>query len=400
MINKKSKELVMHSSCIRQLFEYGKKRKEEIGEDKVYDFSLGNPSVETPSIVTKKLIDLIKNTDPVKLHGYTSASGDIEVKRKIVENLNKKYNATLKEKYMYMTCGAAASLTITLNAILNDDDEVIIFAPYFPEYRVFIEQAKGKVIVVNPLPDTMLPNLNEFEQLINNKTKAIIINSPNNPTGIVYDEEMIKNITTILDNKQKLFKNNIYIISDEPYRELIYGDIKYPFITNYYQNSIVCYSFSKSLSLPGERIGYIVLSSNMKNVDDIYYAICGAGRALGFVCAPSLFQKLVSECLDITSDLSVYEENKNILYQALISYGYEVIKPEGAFYLFVKALGNSASDFSELAKKYELLLVPSDSFGYPGFVRISYCVSKTQIINSLIEFKRLYDDFIKGVNHE
>ena len=400
MINQKNKELGMHSSCIRQLFEYGKKRKQEIGEENVFDFSIGNPSVATPEFVTKKLIEIINNTDPVKLHGYTSASGDINVKNKIVNYLNYKYNASLEAKYMYMTCGAAASLTITLNAILNDKDEVIIFAPYFPEYKVFIEQAKGKVVIVNPVKETMLPNLNEFKNLINENTKAVIINSPNNPTGVVYNEELILEISSILKEKSNVFKKSIYLISDEPYRELIFEDIKYPFITNYYDDSIVCYSFSKSLSLPGERIGYIVLSSCMNEAEEVYYSICGAGRALGYVCAPSLFQQLVAECLGITSDINIYQENRDILYRELTSYGYEVIKPSGAFYLFVKALGNSSNDFSEFAKKYELLLVPSDSFGYKGFVRISYCVSKEQIIKSLPQFKKLYDDFKKGVNYE
>ena len=257
-----------------------------------------------------------------------------------------------------------------------------------------------RLTFLNPIQETMLPNLEELNNVINEHTKAIIINSPNNPTGVVYTEDIIINISKIIKTKSEVFKKDIYLVSDEPYRELIFEDIKYPFITNYYDNSIVCYSFSKSLSLPGERIGYIVLSPNMNNVQDIYHSICGAGRALGFVCAPSLFQRLVSKCLDITCDLNIYRENRDILYNELSSYGYEVIKPSGAFYLFVKALGVSSSEFSNFAKQYELLLVPSDSFGYPGFVRISYCVSKKQIINSLPHFKKLFEDFYKGDRHE
>lgn len=400
MINSKMKELGLHSSAIRELFEYGKIRKALIGEKNVFDFSIGNPSVATPEIVDEVLMDLIKNTDSVSLHGYTSASGDADVKKAIVNYLNNKYIADLDEKYLYMTCGAAASLTISLNAIISENDEVIVLAPYFPEYKVFIEKANGKVIIVNPQKETMLPDLDSLYNSINENTKAIIINSPNNPTGIVYDKNLIQKIADILNKKQIEYNHDIYLISDEPYRELIYGDFDYPFVSNYYDNSIICYSFSKSLSLPGERIGYIVLSKKMNDVENVFYAICGAGRSLGFVCAPSLFQKLVARCLGHTSDLTIYEENRNILYNELKSYGYEIIKPDGAFYLFVKALGDDSIKFSEYAKKYELLLVPSDSFGYSGFVRISYCVSKEQIVNSLPQFKKLIENFSREVKHE
>ena len=395
MVNEKAKELGNKPSVIRDLFEFSKKRKQEIGEDKVFDFSIGNPSVPPPQAVTDALLDIIKNTDPVKLHGYTSAVGDKNVREKIAEYLNKTYNSKTDPNFIYLTAGAAASLTSTLNAILNQGEEVVVFAPFFPEYRVFIEKAGGKVVLVNPDEKTFKPNLNELSCKITKNTKAIIINSPNNPTGVVLNENDIKNICKILKEKQTEFNKDIYLISDEPYRELVYEDIKYPFITNYYENSIVCYSFSKSISLPGDRIGYILLNPDCNDAKSVFAAICGAARELGFVCAPALFQYLIPYCLGKTSDLSIYKTNREILSFALKKMGYTVIKPDGAFYLFVKALENDANKFSEKAKKYELMLVPSDSFGYGGYVRISYCVSKAQIENSLPAFEKLINEYKK-----
>ena len=400
MINQKMNGLGKKASAIRELFEYGKLRKQQIGEENVFDFSLGNPSVEAPKIVNDTLIDLIKNMDSVKLHGYTSAVGDNFVRRSIIEYLNNKYQTSLNEKYIYLTAGAAASLTITFNAILNEDDEVIVFAPYFPEYKVFVEQAKGKVVVVKPNVNTFLPDFDCLKELINEKTKAVIINSPNNPTGVVYDEQTIATIANLLKEKSSLYNHDIYLISDEPYRELIYTDILYPFVSNYYDNSIICYSFSKSLSLPGERIGYILLSNKMNLVDEVFYAICGSGRSLGYVCAPALFQYMIPKCLGYTANLDIYKTNRDILYNALVSYGYEVVKPDGAFYLFVKALNKNAQAFCEYAKKYELLLVPSDSFGYEGYMRISYCVLLEQINKSLSSFKQLIEDYKKEADYE
>ena len=312
MINQKMKDLGSKPSAIRELFEYGKKRKQEIGEENVFDFSIGNPSVPAPSIVNDTLVKLINETDTTILHGYTSEVGDNLVRKSIVEYLNKTYHANLDYRYVYMTAGAAASLTISLNAILEDNDEVIVLAPYFPEYKVFIEKAKGKVVVVESDKNTYVIvgesrtyNFEKIEKAINNNTKAIIINSPNNPTGVVYDESIIIKLSTILKKKSAELNQTIYLISDEPYRELIYSDIQYPFVTNYYDDSIVCYSFSKSLSLPGERIGYIVLSNTMNNVQDVFYAICGSGRSLGFVCAPALFQYMIPNCLGYTSDIEI-----------------------------------------------------------------------------------------------
>lgn len=389
MVNSQMKELGKKASAIRELYEYGKKRKSEIGEDKVFDFSLGNPSVMPPKVVNETIISLLNDCENV--HAYTSAVGDYNVRKSIAKHLNDKYFANVSCDYIYLTCGAAASLTITLNALLNKGEEVIIFSPYFPEYKVFIEKANGIVQTVLCDESNFYPNLNDFESKINNNTKAVIINSPNNPTGVIYNEACIKGICDILKKKEMEYNHPIYLISDEPYRELVYSDAVVPFITNYYNNSIICYSFSKSLSIPGERIGYILVSSSCINKDDVYSAVCGAGRSLGYVCAPSLFQYIIPKCLSYTSDLDKYKENRDILYKALKEIGFEIIKPEGAFYIFMKVLGNDALSFSEKAKEFELLLVPSESFGFSSYVRIAYCVSKEQIINSLDAFKKLFD---------
>lgn len=393
MINKKMYELGNKGSDIRELFEYGKKRKALVGNDNVFDFSLGNPNVSSPKEVNETLIKLLQEEDSTVLHGYTSAPGDINVRKKIASYLNDTYSCTVDGQLIYLTVGAAAALTISLNAIINDGDEVVVIAPYFPEYKVFIEKANGKIKVVNSLVPSFKPDLNKLSDAINENTKAIIINYPNNPTGVLLNEEEIKELCLLLKQKEKQYNNTIYLISDEPYRELIYSDIKYPFITNYYDNSIVCYSFSKSLSLPGERIGYVLVNPKASNSIDLYKAICGAGRSLGYVCAPALFQYMIPNCLGLTSDLNIYKTNREILYNSLKEYGYDVVMPEGAFYLFVKALGDNSYEFSNLAKSYDLLLVPSDSFGYSGYVRISYCVDTKQVLNSLRAFKRLIEDF-------
>ncbi len=393
MINDKMYQYGSSPSKIRELFEYGKKRKTEIGADNVFDFSLGNPSVPSPNIVNETLINLINNTDPTFLHGYTSAVGDLNVRKSIANYINNKYDTNHNENLIYLTVGAAASLTISLNAILNNEDEVIVLAPFFPEYRVFIEKAGGIIKIVNPIEPTFEPNLDELEKSINKNTKAIIINSPNNPTGVVYKKETIIKISSILNKKSKEYGINIYLISDEPYRELVYADIEVPYITKYYDNTIVCYSFSKSLSLPGERIGYILVSEKCIDANKLYLSICGAGRSLGFVCAPALFQYMIPNCIGKTSDINVYKYNRDLLYSSLTEYGYDVVRPDGAFYLFVKALETDANKFVEKAKKYELLLVPSDSFGYAGYVRIAYCVSTKQIEKSLNAFKILIDEY-------
>lgn len=386
-------QLGTKSSVIREIFEYANKRKAEIGEDNVFDFSLGNPNVPTPEKVTKTMENLLKTVDPAVLHGYTSAVGSNQVRKKIAESLNERFNVNATENQIYMTCGAAASLTITLKALVNEGNEIIVLAPFFPEYSVFIENAGGIVKVVPCNTVNFQIDFNLLSVAINKKTKAIIINSPNNPSGVVFTEETLKELAELLNKKKNEFGTEIYIIADEPYRELVYGNVTVPFLPNIYNNTIVCYSYSKALSLAGERIGYIFVPQKVTDGEIIYKAVCGAGRSMGYVCAPSMLQFTISECQNITSDISVYEHNRNILYNFLSKLGYEVVKPDGAFYLFVKSLEPNAMAFCEKAKEYELLLVPGNDFGIEGFVRISYCVSTKTIKNSLPSFEKLYKSY-------
>ena len=392
-MNNKNLSFGTSPSKIREIFEYGNKRKIEIGADKVFDFSIGNPSVPVPKIVNDTLIELIKEDKGV--HLYTSNPGDMNVRNAVAEYLNKTYGCNLVGKHIFMTCGAAASLSISFNALLNKGEEVILFAPYFSEYRPIIENAGGVLNVVKPNTQDFSPNFDDFETKINENTRVVLINTPNNPTGAVYSEEVIKRMSDILRKKEKEYNKVIYILSDEPYRELIYDDTKYPFITNYYDDSIVCYSYSKCLSLPGERIGYIAVNENCSDIDNVFLTICGSARALGFICAPSLFQHLLERIQGVLVDINIYKTNRDILYQGLKNIGYDVIYPKGAFYLFMKALEDDANKFLEKAKEYELLFVPSDTFGYPGYVRVSYCVTKEQIEKSLPLFEKLFRDYQK-----
>ena len=394
MINEKSYLLGNTGSAIRELFEYGRKRKEEIGEDNVFDYSIGNPSIESPKIVNETLIKLINEVESTKLHGYTTAAGDFNVRKSICDYLNHKYGLNEDPKLMYLTCGAAASLTISLNAIVNEGDEVIVLAPFFPEYRVFVEKALGKLVVVESRLSDFQIDFDKLEKAINEKTKAIIINSPNNPTGVVLKEDVIIKLANLLNKKSNEYKNNIYLISDEPYRELVYDDkTVVPFVTKYYSNTIVCYSFSKSISLPGERIGYILVSNNCSNKEEVYKAVCGSGRSLGFVCAPALFQYMIPYILGHTSNLEAYKQNRDLLYNELTKMGYDIVFPDGAFYLFLKSKESDANEFLKKAKKYELLLVPSDSFGVKGYVRIAYCQDKEMIKRSIPAFLKLINEY-------
>jgi aspartate aminotransferase len=393
MYNEKMYSLGSKRSIIREIFEYCKVRSQEIGKDKVFDFSIGNPSVEPPKEIGEAILDLAKNADSVLLHGYTSAQGDLGVRQAIAKSINDRFSAGVSENNIYMTCGAAASLTISLKALFNPGDECVLFAPFFTEYRVFVENAGGVVVISKPMEKTFQIDLADFESKITEKTKAVIANSPNNPSGAVLSRETIEALSKLLNEKQKEFGTDIYIIADEPYRELAYAGIEVPYIPNFYDNTVVCYSFSKSLSLPGERIGYIFVSPKAKDAADLYAAVCGAGRALGFVCAPSLLQYTVKECLGQTADLSVYEENRNLFYNALTEYGYSVVRPDGAFYLFLKSPEPDANAFCEKAKKYELLIVPGDSFGCEGYVRISYCVKTETIKKALPAFKKLMEEY-------
>ncbi len=392
-INEKSYALGSKRSIIREIFEYSKVRAKEIGADKVFDFSLGNPSVEPPKEVTETLVKLLMEENATALHGYTSAQGDLGVRTAIADNINSRFSANVTANNIYMTCGAAASLSICLKAVMNTGDKCVVFAPFFTEYRVFVENAGGKLVVSMPNENDFQVDAVDFESKITKETKAVIINSPNNPSGVVYSEKTIKNVCAILEKKQKEYGRPIYLITDEPYRELVYGDVDVPYVMNYYDNSMVCYSYSKSLSLPGERIGYIAVNPKMADSNDVYLAVCGAGRSLGYVCAPSMFQKLIARCIDAKVNIEAYERNRNLLYNSLKEYGFECIKPDGAFYLFVKSPDVSATAFYERAKEYEILVVPCDDFGIEGYVRIAYCVDYERIKNSLESFKKLAKDY-------
>lgn len=389
MLNEKMRDLGARRSVIRELFEYGKKRKAEIGAENVFDFSIGNPSVPAPDAVNETLRTLLSEKDPVTLHGYTSAQGDAGVRRAIADYIEKTHGAAADPDLIYLTVGAAASLTVSLTAILNAGDEVILLAPFFPEYRVFVERTGAVAVPVLCDTKSFQPDIEALSAAITERTRAIIVNSPNNPTGAVLTKASIEALSALLTRKSKEYGEPIYLIADEPYRELVYGDVEVPYLPSFYPNTVVCYSFSKSVSLPGERIGYILVSPTATDPVALYQAVCGAGRALGFVCAPALFQYMIPSVLGLTSDISVYDTNRKLLYDALTSYGYEVVKPDGAFYLFVKALEEDANAFCEAAKKEELLLVASDSFGCPGYVRISYCVTTEQIKRALPAFERL-----------
>lgn len=395
MISEKKALLGKKSSAIREIFEYGNRRKAEIGAGNVFDFSLGNPSVCPPDIVNEELIRLLNTEDKVSLHGYTSAAGAYSTREAIAKYLRDTYNTDDTAENIYITVGAAASLTITLSAMVCDGDEVIVLAPYFPEYRVFAESAGARVVEVKCRENDFQIDIDALRKAVNKNTKAVIVNSPNNPTGAVFTEDNIKALSALLSKKEAEYSHPIYIISDEPYRELVYGDIKVPYTASYYDDTVSCYSFSKSLSLPGERIGYICVPKKCADSKDLFFAVCGAGRSLGFVCAPSLMQKMIPACLGKTSDISVYDRNRKMLLSSLTDFGYDCVSPDGAFYLFVKALEKDAEAFCERAKKYELLLVPSDSFGVPGYVRISYCVSTEQIEKSLPAFKKLAEEYGK-----
>lgn len=395
MLNEKMYALGSRRSIIREIFEYCKARAAEIGKDRVFDFSIGNPSVEPPCEVREAIERLNGTVDSVTLHGYTSAQGDASVREAIAKDITTRFGVDIDANKIYMTCGAAASLTISLKALMCEGDECIVFAPFFTEYRVFIENAGGKVVVSKPNEKDFSIDICDFEEKINKNTKAVIINSPNNPSGVVYSEDTIKAVAEVLKRKSLEYGEPIYLIADEPYRELVFDNIKVPYLMNYYDNTIVCYSYSKALSLPGERIGYIAVCPKAESSDALYLAVCGAGRSLGYVCAPSLFQRVIRDTMGARVDVNIYKENRDILYNSLTEYGYECVRPDGAFYLFVKALEPDAYSFFEKAKAREILVVPCDDFGTPGYVRIAYCVDKERIVNSLPAFKALADEYKK-----
>lgn len=395
--NQKMYGLGSKRSIIREIFEYSKQRGAQIGSDKVFDFSLGNPSVPAPKEVNETINELLATQSSVLLHGYTSAQGDANVRKVIADNINERFNVGITPNHIYMTCGAAASLSICLKSVIEESsqDEVIVFAPFFTEYRVFIENAGGKIVVSQPLEKTFQVDIKDFESKINENTKAVIVNSPNNPSGVVYSEETIKALCEVLKKKSEEYGKVIYLIADEPYRELVYSGVNVPYLMNYYDNTLVCYSYSKSLSLPGERIGYIAVCPTMEQGSDIYLAVCGAGRSLGYVCAPSLFQQVIAKCINAKVNIEAYKENRDLLYDNLTEYGYECVKPDGAFYLFVKALESDAYKFYEKAKSHEILVVPCDDFGVSGYVRIAYCTSRDTVVNALPAFKELAEEYKK-----
>ncbi|MBQ9114023.1 MAG: pyridoxal phosphate-dependent aminotransferase [Clostridia bacterium] len=394
MYNQQTYALGSKRSTIREIFEYAKKRSAEIGAENVFDFSIGNPSVPAPDEVNAAIERIVKEMPSVELHGYTSAQGDKQVRDEIARKYSERFDVKLSGDDLYMTCGAAASLTITLHALACKGDEFIVFAPFFPEYRVFVTGTGSKFTVLPSDESTMLPDFDALEKALNPNVKGIIINSPNNPSGVVYDGVTIARLADILQKKSEEYGAPIYLISDEPYRELVYDkDTVVPSVMKYYANSIVCYSYSKSLSMPGERIGYIAVSPEATDAKSVYFSVCGAGRMLGFVCAPALFQRVAAECDGLTADLSVYKRNRDLLYNALTDYGFTCIYPDGAFYLFVKAAEADAAAFCERAKKHELLLVNGADFGYPGWVRIAYCVQTERIERALPLFKALAEEY-------
>lgn len=388
--SEKMYELGSKRSAIRELFEYGKKQAAMIGAENVFDFSLGNPTVPSPDIVNETLKEIMDNNDSITVHGYTSAQGDYETRDAIAKYLNNTYATSFNADNFYMTMGAAASLSLCFKALTTSgDDEFITIAPFFPEYNVFVQSAGAKLTVVSPDTDDFQINFKELEEKINKHTKGVIINSPNNPSGAVYSEDTIIKLADLLKKKSEEYNTNIFIISDEPYREIVYDGIEVPYVTKYYDNTLVCYSYSKSLSLPGERIGFVIVPDEAYENKQLYAAICGAGRALGYVCAPSIFQKMLVKCVGQTGNINIYKKNRDVLYDGLTKLGYECYRPDGAFYMFVKALEDDADAFCEKAKQENILIVSANGFGCPGYVRIAYCVDEDMIKRSFKAFERL-----------
>lgn len=389
MISNKMKTMVSNSSVIRAMFEEGKRLSEIYGEENVFDYSIGNPNIEPPSEIKDIIIKILNEENPNKLHGYMNNSGYEDVRESIAENINVKYNTKLNYENIVMTCGAAGGLNIILKSILNPGDEVIIFAPFFGEYINYVNNFDGKIKIISADTKSFQPNLKELEKEITSKTKAIIINSPNNPSGVIYNENTIIKMSKILKMKEEELGSQIYLISDEPYKEIIYDNAKVPCILNYYDNSFIGYSYSKSLSLPGERIGYVVVNSKIKDFKEMVSALNIANRILGFVNAPSLFQRVIKESLNLEVDSNIYKKNRDLLYNHLIQIGFECMKPEGTFYLFPKSPIDNDVKFCEDAKKFNILAVPGSTFGCPGYFRLSYCISYEKIEKSLKAFDNL-----------
>ena len=394
MISKKMENMVANSSAIRAMFEEGNRLAKLYGQENVFDFSLGNPNVPAPEAVKKAIMEVLAEEDPVVLHGYTNSNAGYEDERRAVaESLNERFGTKFHFENITMTVGAAGGLNVILKALLNPGDEVIAFAPYFGEYRSYTNNYDGVLVEISPNTVDFQPKLDEFEAKITEKTKVVIVNTPNNPTGVVYSEETIQKMAAIMEAKQKEYETEIYLVSDEPYRELAYDGVEVPYLTKYYDNTIVGYSYSKSLSLPGERIGYLVIPDEAADSEKLINAANVATRILGFVNAPTLQQKVVKACLNEKTDISYYDRNRETLYQGLKELGFECIKPEGAFYLFLKSPIEDEKAFCAAAKKYNILIVPGSSFACPGYVRLAYCVSYETIVNSLPKFAELAEEY-------
>ncbi len=391
MLSQEAVQLGTNRSVIRELFEFGKIRAAEVGAENVFDFSIGNPSVPPPQCVADIGKELLEG-DPMSLHGYTSAQGDATVRTVIANNLNKRYNTNYRPENLYMTVGAAAALCCCFHGLTCPGDEFICFAPYFPEYGVFVRGAGAKFVVIPAEIEAFQIDFEAFKAAINEHTKGVIVNSPNNPCGAVYSAETVKKLADILRAKSAEYGHPIYLISDEPYREIVY-DVEVPWLPDFYDNTLVCYSYSKSLSLPGERLGYVLVPPSMEDYDNVYAAVAGAGRKLGYVCAPSFFQHLIARCDGQTADLSIYKRNKELLVKSLREMGYHCVEPGGTFYLFPRTLEPDDMAFSERAKKYNLLLVPGSGFGCPGHVRLSFCVPTERIERSLPAFEKLMKEY-------
>ena len=391
MLNPKAYELGANRSCIRDLFEYGRSRAAIVGEDKVYDYSLGNPSIPSPAAVDDAIRQILLDTPTLLVHGYTSAVGDLSARTAIAEDLNERYGAGCGPEDFFLGCGAAPELTAVFKALAVPGGELLVIAPYFPEYKPFAEEAGLVFRVVPPDVPGFQIRLDAVEAMLTPNTQAVLVNSPNNPSGVVYTRQTLQALADLLTRKAEEYGHPIYIVSDEPYRELAYG-VEVPFLPLIYPNTVVCYSYSKSLSLPGERIGYIYVPKAAADSRALYAAVAGAARSMGHVCAPSLWQKVIARCARLRPDLEAYDRNRKALYDGLTAMGYEMAKPDGAFYLFIKAPGGDANDFSEKAKQKDLLLVPGDGFGCPGYFRICYCVSYEMIQNSLPVFRALLEE--------
>ena len=380
-------------SEIREAFAFAQARAAEVGAENVDDFSIGNPSVPAPATVAEAVHKLVDAIDPIKLHGYTPAQGDAQARQALAEDLNRRFGTNYTADNFYLTAGAAGALCCALSALSCPGDTFIAFAPYFPEYKVFVESAGAELVTVPADIEDFQIDFAAFDQALTPNTKGVIINSPNNPTGVVYSEATIQKLAHVLTEKSKEYGHTIWLISDEPYREIVYRDTPLPWVPNYYPNTLVCYSYSKSLSLPGQRIGYVLVPPQAEDADIVYAAVCGAGRALGYVCAPSLFQLVAAECTGQTADIEIYHKNRDLLLNALRDMGYTCAQPDGAFYLFPRSLEPDARAFCERARKYDLVLVPGDSFGCPGHVRISYCVPTEQIQRALHKFEQLAAEY-------